>query len=77
MTIGQAMKAARKSKGVSQAKLGEKSGINPIIISWWETDKHTPTITLLICIADALGVTLDELVGRNMQENKKNFQKTY
>ena len=73
MTIGQSIKATRKSKGVTQTKLAEKVGVRQCVFSWWETDRATPSIIFLICIADVLDVTLDELVGRNVQEKQKNF----
>lgn len=66
MTIGQSIQAARKSKHFTQAKLARASGITQCLISMWERDKVNPTVTLLICIADVLGVTLDELVGRTI-----------
>lgn len=77
MTIGQSIRATRKAKGFSQEELARKAGIWQPVISSWELDRVNPTIPLLICIADVLGVTLDELVGRNVQDNKKNFPKTY
>lgn len=61
------MKKARTDKGYSQSKLSIKSGINTMSISQWERGKAFPTIINLIPIADALGVTLDELVGRNVK----------
>lgn len=67
MTKGEAMKKARMDKGYSQNKLSIKAGISVQNISQWERDKVFPTIINLIPIADALGVTLDELVGRNVK----------
>ena len=66
MTIGEAMKKAREDKGWSQNRLSIKSGIHVQCISQWERDKVFPTIINLIPIADALDVTLDELVGRTV-----------
>ena len=72
MTIGESMKKARLDKGYSQTKLSIKSGISVINISQWERNKVFPTIINLIPIADALGVTLDELVGRTVQSDERN-----
>ena len=66
MTIGQAMKKARLDKGYSQTRLSMKSGMSVQNISQWETGKVFPTIINLIPIAEALNVTLDELVGREV-----------
>ena len=68
MSIGEAMKKARKSRGITQKSLAEKTGLRQCIISWWETNRVTPTVTLLMCVADVLDVTLDELVGRTVQQ---------
>ena len=65
MTIGEAIKRARERRGYSQAKLSMKSGISMQSISLWETGRTFPTIINLIPVADALNVTLDELVGRS------------
>ena len=66
MTIGQSIKKARTNKGFTRKDLSEASGICYITLSHWEENKATPTIILLICIADALGISLDELVGRTV-----------
>lgn len=64
LTIGQAIRKARKSKKITQEKLAEKTGYCQNVICKWETDKQMPKITSVIDIADALGVSIDELVGR-------------
>ena len=69
MTIGESIKKAREDKGYSLNKLSMKSGIFFTTISSWEQGRAFPTIINLIPIADALGVTLDELVGRNVKSN--------
>lgn len=65
MTIGQAIKKARKSKGYTQAKVAKKLGVAQTTITYWETDRFSPCLMLAICLADVLGITLDELVGRS------------
>ena len=66
MTIGESIRKARLEKGYSQTKLSIKSGISVSVISYWETGRVFPTLINLIPVADALGVTLDELVGRKV-----------
>ncbi len=61
MTFGQKLIEARKSKGLSQEKLGELVGIDKRIISRYETDKNIPSIDVAKKIADALQVSLDYL----------------
>lgn len=69
LSIGQAMRKARKSKKVTQEELAEITGYSQNVICKWETDKQMPKIISVIDIADALGVTIDELVGREVKGN--------
>lgn len=64
LTIGQSMARARKRAKMSQCELGRRCGINNANISAYEKDLHNPNLYSLIAIADALNITLDELVGR-------------
>lgn len=66
MTIGEAIKKARKDKGWTQRQLAAESGIHFVLISLYETGRVFPGVLTLISIADALGVTLDALVGRKV-----------
>lgn len=67
MTIGQAIKKARQQKGLTQTQLATVIGVKATQISWWETGEHFPSILNCISLADVLGVTLDELVGRTVK----------
>ena len=64
MTIGQAIRKARREREISQRLLAYKSGVAQAAISQWENDKREPSVAHLILIADALCISLDELVGR-------------
>ena len=56
----------RKEKGYTFAKLSELSGISTGRLSDLASGKrNNPTMDTLIKLADALDVTLDELVGRS------------
>lgn len=59
--IGKRIAEIRKSKGVSQAKLSELTGIAPGNIVRIETGRYSTGIDLLSKIADALGYKLDFL----------------
>lgn len=65
MTIGQHINLVRNKKNLSLDQLSEISGVSKNTIVSWIYQGHHPDIFLLICVADALNVTLDELVGRN------------
>lgn len=77
MTVGQAIRKARTERGYSLRRLANKSGLTAQAIYQYEHGINEPRCWCLIALADALNISLDELVGRNVQENKKNFPKTY
>ena len=56
------IKEIRKSKGMTQEELSERSGVSRVMISLLETDQErTTTTTTLLKLARALGVTVDEI----------------
>lgn len=64
MTIGEAIKKARKNRGLSRAQLAKKSGVSLPTLSQWESDKSIPTVLLLSYVADVLEMSIDDLIGR-------------
>ncbi len=63
--IAKRLKELRKKAGWSQQKLAEKSGLSYNTITKIEQGAATmPTIQTIIKIADALEISIDELVGR-------------
>ena len=63
MTTGQQIKAARQKAGMTQAQLAEKLGIPYQSIGQWERDARNPKLDTLKRIADALNITVQELIG--------------
>lgn len=57
--IGKRISELRKSKGLSQVKLAELTGIAPGNIARIETGKYSTGIDLLSKIANAMGYKLD------------------
>jgi transcriptional regulator with XRE-family HTH domain len=57
----------RKKAALTQAQVGEKSGYEEKYISALERRKHTPTLTALIEISDAVGVSPLESLGKMME----------
>lgn len=64
--IGEALKYQREINGYSQNTLSKNVGISQQKISYYESDRHSPNIDDCIILADFYGITLDELVGRNI-----------
>lgn len=57
--VGQLIKAARKSKKMTQKELGERLGITEFTVSKYESGKENPTILTLHRIAESLGYDLE------------------
>lgn len=67
MTFGQRLKKLRTERKISATQLAKKIGITSQTIYQWEWDIAEPRLSFLVWIADALDVSLDELVGRSNQ----------
>jgi len=64
--LAKRVKECRKQKGWTQQKLAEETGLSFNTITKIEQGiGDSPTLKTLIKLADALGVGLDELVGRS------------
>ena len=62
----ESFKRIKKEKGINNYEIHKRSGVLESTLSEFERGKHTDLrISTLIKIADALNVTLDELVGRS------------
>lgn len=71
MTLGEHITALRKKKKVSQQKLGSMAGTSGDLIGRYERDEVKPSIEVVVKLADALGVSLDFLVGKTGLELDK------
>jgi len=54
----------RKEKKISQGELAEKVGIHNNVLGRYERGEATPSVEMAAKLADALGVSLDYLVGK-------------
>ena len=63
--IGNRIKTARKAKGLSQSELSELIDKSVGYMSYIETGSKKPSLETLIQIANALDVTIDELLSDN------------
>lgn len=59
------MREIRRSKKLTMKELGNLVGVSESTISLYETGKHEPDIITMERIADALSVSVDELLGRD------------
>ena len=58
------LRKAREDKGLSQAQLAEKAGLQPSAVSHFEAGRRAPSFDNLRALADALDITTDHLLGR-------------
>ena len=76
-TFGQKLARLRKEKGLTQEDVAQKMYVSPQAVSKWENDISSPDISVLPKLADLLGVSIDELLDHQTQEQKENeFKKT-
>ncbi|MCK4796572.1 MAG: helix-turn-helix transcriptional regulator [Spirochaetes bacterium] len=62
--------AIRKSKGLSQRDLAKLSGISNRMIGYYETNSVIPPINKLEKLANALDVSVSNLLDRNLSNKK-------
>ena len=60
---GTTIRTLREARKLTQAELGERIGVSSKTVSKWETGKGLPDISLLQPLAQALGISLIELVN--------------
>lgn len=66
---GATIKELRESKKITQAELAEKLCVSDKTVSKWETGKGYPDITLIEPLANALEISLPELLSGNTVSN--------
>lgn len=63
-TLGDRIRRYRLAKGLTQAELAKLVGASQRMINYYEVHGVSPAPELLVKIADALDVSIDELFGR-------------
>jgi transcriptional regulator with XRE-family HTH domain len=61
--LGRKIADARRDAGITQTVLAERVGVTAQAVSKWEQGRSCPDIAILDEIADALGISLFELLG--------------
>ena len=61
-TLGALIAQTRKEKGMTQLELAEKLGVTDKAVSKWERELSCPDIQSLPTLAEALGLSLEELM---------------
>lgn len=71
MNVGNAIRKIRKNKGLTMKELGMKIGLSEQGIGNYERGDRKPSIEILKKISNALGVTINELLGVDPSFSKK------
>lgn len=71
MRVGEHIKMLRHEKKLSQQDLADQLRISRQSVSRWENGTALPTFDNIVAISDDFGVTLDELIGDDVQLMKK------
>ena len=75
LTIGENIRNFRKKNDLTQEDLADRLGVTYQSVSRWENSTTYPDIELLPAIAEALSITLDELLGMPQIEKEKELSK--
>ncbi len=74
-SIGKRIKIARIQADLTQERLAESVSVSPSHMSNIETGTTRVSLTLLVAIANALSVTLDDLLCDNIKTARVPFEK--
>ena len=69
-TFGQRFTRLRRQRGLTQEELGERIGISGQAVSKWENDASMPDVGILVQLSEILGVSLDELLGKEVPNTR-------
>lgn len=69
-TFGQRLANLRKSRGLTQTDLGKLIGVSQRVIGYYETETERPPADKLIPLAEALKISIDELLGYKPLKNE-------
>lgn len=61
--IGKRIRMVRLMAGLRQDELAYKLKVSPAQISTWERDEVEPGVYACVLIAEALGISMDQLIG--------------
>lgn len=74
MNIGESIKNCRNIKKLTQKQLSELTNIPVISIGRYERGENSPDFSSLLKIAQALDITIDELIKGEIENSKKHWE---
>jgi transcriptional regulator with XRE-family HTH domain len=73
--LGDELRKARKSAGLTQEKLSFGARLDRTYISQLENNKKSPTVDALFRLCDSLGISASELIARVERTRKRPGQR--
>lgn len=64
LSFGEMVRTLRSEKGMTQLDLARKMGVTDKAVSKWERDLSIPDVGSLPKLAEELGVSVDDQIGR-------------
>lgn len=64
------IKNTRESHGLTQKEVEKATGIPQATLSWIESNKGIANIRQCVLLADLYGISVDELIGRDIKNNE-------
>lgn len=71
INTGERIRALRQQRNLNQEQLAELANLNRVTIAKYESGRVEPGAQALARIADAMDVTVDEILGRQESETKQ------
>lgn len=75
MTLNERLRALRKDNDYTQEQVADFLGISSQAVSRWETGATSPDISLLPQLAELFRVSVDELLGVNEKEKRREINR--
>lgn len=74
-SLGQTIARLRKEKGMTQLQLAERMGVTDKAVSKWERDLSSPDLGTMPKLAEAFGLTVDELMQGSIPAGPQKTEK--
>jgi len=71
MELGARIRKLRKAQGLTQEELADRLGVTQALIASYETARRAIPLRKLCALAEALGVSLEELIGDSTPRRRK------
>jgi transcriptional regulator with XRE-family HTH domain len=69
--FGKLLSSARKEVGLTQLELAQRIGVTQRVVAYWERESIGLKAEQLVSLADALGIAVDSLLGRNSKSERR------